>query len=432
MRREYPDAYRIDLLDEALYQSYLADVGRFAGELQAVASGGWVFVDEIQRLPGLLNEVHRHIEGGGLRFILTGSSARKLKRAGVNLLGGRAVHTRMYPFLPHELGTDFDLDTVLRHGSLPVIWNADDRAAALRSYVQLYLKEEIKGEALVRNLAGFARFMPVAALFHGQTLNIASAARDAEVSRTTLAGYVDILEDTLVAFRLPAYDPKLRVRERKHPKLYWIDPGMARAAAGRFRDLDPRERGPLFEGWIATVLASYRDYHGAFDEMYYWAPAQARDTEVDFLLLRDGESIAIEAKASARVHDRHLAGAPCRRPAARPAAPDSDLHGRAPHAQPGRDRPLAAARSSGSPGNRPALVTVAVRGSSMMSRTLARPGSLDGGRRVVVQEARRGGRRPSRMGGAGRVRAGSDGSVDRPVPEETRGRAGRRSPHAHA
>ena len=122
MRREYPDAYRIDLLDEALYQSYLADIGRFAGELQAVAPGSWVFVDEIQRLPGLLNEVHRHIEGGGLRFILTGSSARKLKRAGVNLLGGRAVHTRMYPFLPHELGTDFDLDTVLRHGSLPVIW----------------------------------------------------------------------------------------------------------------------------------------------------------------------------------------------------------------------------------------------------------------------------------------------------------------------
>ena len=123
-----------------------------------------------------------------------------------------------------------------------------------------------------------------------------------------MAGYVEILEDTLVAFRLPAYDPKLRVRERKHPKLYWIDPGLARAAAGRFRELDPRERGPVFEGWIATVLASYRDYHGAFDEMYYWAPARARETEVDFLLLRDGDSVAIEAKASPRTHDRHLAG----------------------------------------------------------------------------------------------------------------------------
>jgi predicted AAA+ superfamily ATPase len=123
-----------------------------------------------------------------------------------------------------------------------------------------------------------------------------------------LAGYVEILEDTLVAFRLPAYDPKLRVRERKHPKLYWVDPGLARSAAGRFRELDPRERGALFEGWIATVLSSYRDYQGAFDEMYYWAPARARDTEVDFLLLRDGKSVAIEAKASARIHDRHLSG----------------------------------------------------------------------------------------------------------------------------
>ncbi len=214
----------------------------------------------------------------------------------------------MYPFLPRELGADFDLDTVLRHGSLPVIWNADDRVAALRSYVQLYLKEEIKGEALVRNLAGFARFLPVAALFHGQTLSVASAARDAAVSRTTVTGDVEILEDTLVTFRLPAYEAKLRVRERKHPKLYWIDPGLARAAGGRFRELDQRERGPLFEGWIATVLASYRDYRGAFDEMYYWAPARARDTEVDFLLVRDGDFVAIEAKASARIHDRHLAG----------------------------------------------------------------------------------------------------------------------------
>ena len=308
VRHEYPAAHRIDLLDEALYQGYLADAGRFAAELRTVAPGGRVFVDEIQRLPDLLNEVHRHIEERDLRFILTGSSARKLKRAGVNLLGGRAVHTRMYPFLPRELGADFDLDTVLRHGSLPVIWNADDRVAALRSYVQLYLKEEIKGEALVRNLAGFARFLPVAALFHGQTLSVASAARDAAVSRTTVTGYVEILEDTLVAFRLPAYEAKLRVRERKHPKLYWVDPGLARAAGGRFRELDQRETGPLFEGWIATVLASYRDYRGAFDEMYYWAPARARDTEVDFLLVRDGDFVAIEAKASARIHDRHLAG----------------------------------------------------------------------------------------------------------------------------
>ena len=309
VRHEYPAAHRIDLLDEALYQGYLADAGRFAAELRTVAPGGRVFVDEIQRLPGLLNEVHRHIEERDLRFILTGSSARKLKRAGVNLLGGRAVHTRMYPFLPRELGADFDLDTVLRHGSLPVIWNADDRVAALRSYVQLYLKEEIKGEALVRNLAGFARFLPVAALLHGQTLSVASAARDAAVSRTTVTGYVEILEDTLVAFRLPAYEAKLRVRERKHPKLYWIDPGLARAAGGRFRELDQRERGPAVRGL---------DRHRARQLSRLSRRCSTRCTTGRRRALGTRRStscscatatcVAIEAKASARIHDRHLSG----------------------------------------------------------------------------------------------------------------------------
>ena len=218
----------------------------------------------------------------------------------------------------------------------------------------------------MRNLAGFARFMPVAALFHGQTLNVASAARDAEVSRTTLAGYVDILEDTLVAFRLPAYDPKLRVRERKHPKLYWIDPGLARAAAGRFRDLDPRERGPYSKAGSPPYSPVIGDYHGAFDEMYYWAPAQARDTEVDFLLLRDGDSIAIEAKASARVHDRHLAGL-------RAVAPLPGL-------QSGRNRHLAAARPPGSPAIRPALVTVTQMGSRYRLRRSARRSRRRGSR----------------------------------------------------
>ena len=308
VRHEYPDAHRIDLLDEALYQSYLADVGRFAGELQAVASGGWVFVDEIQRLPSLLNEVHRHIEDSGLRFILTGSSARKLKRAGVNLLGGRAVHTRMYPFLAHELGTDFDLDTVLRHGSLPVIWNADDRAAALRSYVQLYLKEEIKGEALVRNLAGFARFMPVAALFHGQTLNIASAARDAEVSRTPWPA-------TWISWRTRSWRSGCPRTIRSCAS----GNGSTRSCTGSIPDWHGRRpdasaistRGngaPYSKAGSPPCSPVIGDYHGAFDEMYYWAPAQARDTEVDFLLLRDGDSIAIAAKASAHVHDHHLAG----------------------------------------------------------------------------------------------------------------------------
>ena len=169
-RQALPDAHRIDLLDEGLYQAYLRDPGLFAGELRTLPRGATVIVDEIQRLPALLNEVHRFIEERLLRFVLLGSSARKLKQAGTNLLAGRAVQRQMLPLVPEELGPDFDLGRILQSGSLPLIWNAADHREALEAYVQLYLKQEIQAEALVRNLPGFARFLPVAGVFHGQVL----------------------------------------------------------------------------------------------------------------------------------------------------------------------------------------------------------------------------------------------------------------------
>jgi len=178
-RQLFPQAPRFDLLDEGLFQSYLRDPSLFGRELQRLSRGQWVLVDEVQRLPWLLNEVHRFIEERGLRFALLGSSARKLKQAGTNLLAGRALRRVMFPFLPQELGADFDLADVLRFGSLPIIWQAGNKAEALEAYVQLYLKEEIQAEAIVRNLPGFARFLPIAALFHGQVLNVAGLARDA-------------------------------------------------------------------------------------------------------------------------------------------------------------------------------------------------------------------------------------------------------------
>jgi len=229
VRETFPHARRIDLFDEAVYQSYLGQPGLFAQELRAVRSGETIFIDEIQRLPWLLNEVHRFIEERRLRFILCGSSARKLKREGTNLLAGRAVQRVMHPFMPAELGADFNLETALSYGMLPVIWQSEDRRDALLAYARLYLKEEIQAEALVRNLQGFARFLPLAALFHAQTLNIAALSRDAGASRTTVAGYVDILEDTLLAFRLLAYESRLRVREKKHPKLYWVNEAIVQA-----------------------------------------------------------------------------------------------------------------------------------------------------------------------------------------------------------
>src|SRR5262249_32263367 len=150
------------------------------------------------------------------------------------------------------LGAEFDLDTALMVGTLPIIWQAPSRPEALVAYVQLYLREEIQAEALVRNLPGFARFLPVAAMFHGQTLNLASLARDAGVSRRTVNGYVEIIEDTLLAFRLPAFEARMRVRERRHPKLYWVDAGIVRALKRQLGPLSAEERGSLFEGWIAN------------------------------------------------------------------------------------------------------------------------------------------------------------------------------------
>ena len=172
----------------------------------------------------------------------------------------------MYPLVPAELGADFDLARVLRFGSIPVVWQADDPRAALDAYVQLYVREEIRIEALVRNLPAFLRFLPVAALFHGQVINIAGLARDAATARTTIEGYLGILQDTLVATLLPAFEAKLRVRERQHPKLYWVDPGLARAAKRQLGPVAAEERGPLLEGLVLTILRAHNGDSNLFDE----------------------------------------------------------------------------------------------------------------------------------------------------------------------
>ena len=246
VRHELPRAHRIDLLDEARYQSYLGRPGLIADELRVLPRGTTVCIDEVQRLPSLLHEVHRFIEERRLRFVLCGSSERKLKQHGTNLLAGRALRRQLHPFVPAELGRRFDLDAALAWGTLTAIWGAPSPRDALLAYAQMYLREEIQSEALVRNLPGFARFLPIAALFHGQNLSVASLARDAGVARTTVNGYLEVLEDTLLAFRLPAHEARLRVRERRHPKLYWIDAGLVRALKRQLGPPAREESGALF------------------------------------------------------------------------------------------------------------------------------------------------------------------------------------------
>lgn len=307
-RQRLPNAAWFDLLDEALYHRLLTNPGAFGDELRELPPDSWVVVDEVQRLPQLLNEIHRAIEDLGLRFALLGSSARKLRQTGTNLLAGRAVWKQMFPFTPGELGSEFELERTLRYGTIPLVWVSDRPEDTLTSYGQLYLREEIKAEALVRNLPAFARFLPVAALFHGQTLNISALARDAGASRTTIAGYLDILEDTLVARRLSGFEGRLRVRERRHPKLYWTDPGMVRAIKQDLGPVSSEERGPLFEGWIHTLLCTYREAADLYDEIHYWAPVQARRTEIDFLLRKGRDFVAIEVKSSKNPNSADLRG----------------------------------------------------------------------------------------------------------------------------
>jgi len=191
---------------------------------------------------------------------------------------------------------------------LPLVWQSPEPEETLRAYVQTYLKEEIKAEALVRNLPAFSRFLPVAGLFHGQVVNVSNLARDVGISRTTVSGYLEILEDTLLAFQVPAFEAGLRVRERRHPKLYWCDAGLARAVTRQRGEVPDRERGVLFEGLVATVLRAHRDYHDAFDDMAWWAPATAVHTEVDFVISRGGRHAAIEVKAVDRVGAEHCRG----------------------------------------------------------------------------------------------------------------------------
>lgn len=307
VRQALPDAATFDLLDEALLFDLLADPGLFGRLSRRSSPDSWIVVDEVQRHPPLLNEVHRLIEDGR-RVALLGSSARKLRAPGVNLLAGRAVRRQMFPLIPEELGDDFELEEVLRHGSIPVVWQAGDRPDALEAYVRLVLRDEIRAEAAVRNLAGFVRFLRVAAILHGQALNVAGIARDAGVARTTVAGYLDILEDTLLAWRLRAFDARLRVRERRRPKLYWVDPGLVRAAKRQLGPLAAEERGALFEGWVLGLLRAYREQRRSlYDDLCYWAPSGSR-SEVDALLLRGEERLAIEIKAARRYHTAQVRG----------------------------------------------------------------------------------------------------------------------------
>jgi len=284
LRHVLPDALHLDLLDTSLYLELSQDPHR----LEAIAGnrpeGSWIVLDEIQKIPSLLDEVHRLIESHGWRFALCGSSARKLRRGGANLLAGRALTLNMESFSAGELGSGFDLTSALEWGLLPLVQHEPERAAdILSAYLNTHLKEEIREEGLVRKVPPFIRFLAIAGQLNGQVVNGQNIAREAAVARSTVDSYFSILVDTLLGHFLPSWRAGLKVREAAHPKFYWFDPGVARAAAGWLRDpVDRLWEGVSLETLIFHELRVYNEVSGKHRPIaYYRTPA---GVEVDFII----------------------------------------------------------------------------------------------------------------------------------------------------
>ncbi|MBN1426482.1 ATP-binding protein [Candidatus Fermentibacteria bacterium] len=284
LRASLPDAPYFDLLESSLFLELARAPDRIEAMVGQRPEGTWVVVDEVQKVPALLDEVHRLIETKGWRFALCGSSVRKLRHGGANLLAGRAVTRHLECFTSSELGPAFDLSRSLEWGSLPLVsLNPHHAADILDAYVNTYVKEEIKEEGIVRNLPPFLRFLAVAGILNGQVVNRQNVARDASVPRSTVDVYFSILEDTLLGWSLPAYRPGVKVREGAHGKFYWMDAGIARAAAGLLRDPPDRIwRGFALETLIYHELRVFNhtaDKHRAI--AFY---RTAAGMEVDFLI----------------------------------------------------------------------------------------------------------------------------------------------------
>ena len=303
LQHSIPDALYVDLLDPQSFRTYLARPEALQELVEGSPDAKVIVVDEVQKAPHLLDVVHKlieHCRRKPLQFILTGSSARKLKRTGVDLLAGRAVFKTLHPFMAAELGAQFDLERALRLGMLPLVLDSSDPEETLRSYVSLYLQEELQAEGLVRNVGNFARFLEAISLSHGSMLNTSAVARECKVNRKTTEGFVEILEDLLLGFRVQVFSRKAKRRLVHHPKFYLMD-------AGVFRSIRPR--GPLdspelvggssLEGLVAQHLRAWIAYSQSECTLHFWRTKTG--TEVDFVLYGEETFAAIEVKASRTV-----------------------------------------------------------------------------------------------------------------------------------
>jgi predicted AAA+ superfamily ATPase len=296
----------LDLLNDDLYTELLARPHRLE-TLVGDRRWDWVVLDEIQRVPALLNEVHRLIESRGLRFAMTGSSARSLRRRGTNLLAGRALTFHMHPLAAAEQGEDFDLARAIRFGQLPGALKSAAPDAHLASYVRTYLREEVQEEGLTRRLGNFARFLETASFSQGSPLNVSAVAREAALDRKVVDNYFGILEDLLIGHRLPAFTKRARRRLTSHPKFYFFDAGVYRSIRPMGPLDSPEEaEGACLETLCYQELRAVNDALGLGYDLYYWRTSDG--TEVDFVLYGKAGILAFEVKRAARYTAKDLSG----------------------------------------------------------------------------------------------------------------------------
>jgi len=305
LRSKYPDAVWIDLLKAEEYRRYLDTPEYLRQELPDKGDMPFVVIDEVQKLPALLDEVHWLHENRHVQFALCGSSARKVKRGHANLLGGRAIRYEMFGFVSAELYPDFDLHRLLNHGYLPRIYLSKQPRRLLNAYVANYLKEEIAAEGLVRNLPVFSNFLNLASLSDTESVNFSTIARDCGVSSQTVKEYFQILEDTMLGRWLPSFRKRPKRRVTAASKFYFSDVGVVNFLAKRGAVQQGSELfGKAFENWCFHELNAYNMYNEAFAEFSYWRLAGG--TEVDFIV--NDMKVAIEAKASEKISGNHLKG----------------------------------------------------------------------------------------------------------------------------
>ncbi|MGA1193201.1 MAG: ATP-binding protein [Kiritimatiellia bacterium] len=303
LKEHYAGAIMIDLLDRHAFRLFAAHPERLIDRVTSESSQRVVVIDEVQKIPELLDVVHKLMEDNPDRtFILTGSSARKLKRAGVDLLAGRAALKTFHPFMAAELGSNFDLSSALTNGLLPVVYSSVDPKEALQAYIGLYIEQEVKAEAVVRDVGGFARLLETLSFSHGSVLNITGVARESQVNRNTAQTHIEVLEDLLLSFRVPVFSKRAKRHLIQHPKFYFVDAGIFRSVRPRGPLDRPEEMsGAALEGLVAQHLRAWLAYRPGDDtKLFYWQTKSG--VEVDFIVYGENTFVAIEVKNAARVY----------------------------------------------------------------------------------------------------------------------------------